>query len=95
VQKAVLAIDDTLRSGKGVLVHCFAGVSRSASVVAAFLMAREGLTAAQAMARIRTTKPETFTGPEGPQGDMSMQPNFLEGLLLWQDYLGQLAAKKL
>jgi len=58
--RAVRAIDLALSRGQGVLVHCYAGISRSASVVAAFLMAREGLTPTQAMARIRKAKPETF-----------------------------------
>ena len=61
VAKAVNAIQSTLDSGRGVLVHCYAGISRSASVVAAFLMAQEGLTAQQAIARIQRAKPETFT----------------------------------
>ena len=58
--RIVAAIDQHLSAGQGVLVHCYAGVSRSASVVAAYLMAKEGLTPAQAMARIRRLKPETF-----------------------------------
>lgn len=60
---AVALIDAALASGRGVLVHCFAGVSRSASVVAAFLMYKEGLTPRQAIARIRRVKPETFGEP--------------------------------
>ena len=68
--KAIKAIDDHLRKGDAVLVHCFAGISRSASVVAAYLMFREGLTPLQAMQRIKRAKPETF----GPT------PNFLEAL---------------
>lgn len=67
-------IDEHLRRGEAVLVHCYAGVSRSASVVAAFLMYREGLSARQAIARIRRLKPETF------------QPaaNFMAALEAWQ-----------
>jgi dual specificity phosphatase 12 len=57
---AVREIDKALHRGDGVLVHCFAGVSRSASVVAAYLMYREGLTPLQAMQRVREAKPETF-----------------------------------
>lgn len=68
--EAVLAIDDHVSGGGGVLVHCHAGISRSASTVAAYLMFKEGLTPRQAIARIRRLKPETF----GPR------PNFLAAL---------------
>ena len=75
--RAVRAIDLALSQGQGVLVHCYAGISRSASVVAAFLMAREGLTPAQAMARIRKAKQETFRP----------RANFLPSLLAWEGVL--------
>mmetsp|Transcript_3525 Transcript_3525/g.8908 ORF Transcript_3525/g.8908 Transcript_3525/m.8908 type:complete len:227 (-) Transcript_3525:43-723(-) len=39
-----------------VLVHCRAGVSRSATVVVAYLMREEGLTAAQALDKVRTIR---------------------------------------
>lgn len=67
---ALKAIDEELRRGGTVLVHCFAGVSRSASVVAAYLMFREGLTPRQAIARVQALKPETF----------GSDPNFLDAL---------------
>lgn len=53
-------IDRHLQAGRGVLVHCFAGISRSASVAAAFLTHKEGLTHRQAMDRVKAAKPETF-----------------------------------
>lgn len=74
---ATAMIDDFISSGKGVLVHCFAGVSRSASVTAAFLMLREGLTHRQAMARVKAAKPETF-------GD---SPNFEVALKVFEGTL--------
>lgn len=40
-----------------VLVHCVAGVSRSASVVAAYLVAHHGLSLADAMARVKRARP--------------------------------------
>lgn len=61
--RAVSAIEDHLSKGGGVLVHCYAGISRSASVVAAYLMFKEGLSVREAMARIKAVKPETF-GPD-------------------------------
>lgn len=62
--RAVHAIDAALAQGRGVLVHCFAGVSRSASVVAAYLVFRERLTPRQAVARVRAAKPVTFSNGE-------------------------------
>lgn len=73
----VRLIDEHLSKGQGVLVHCYAGVSRSASVVAAYLMYKEGLSPRQAMARIRRIKPETF-------GD---SPNFLRPLTAFHGVL--------
>lgn len=56
----VVAIDDVLKYGHGVLVHCRAGMQRSAAVVAAYLMWKRGLTANQAFEFINKRKHETF-----------------------------------
>ena len=56
-----VAIDDVLRYGKNVLVHCRAGMNRSASVVAGYLMFSRGMTAAQAMSFVKRRKSECFT----------------------------------
>lgn len=74
---AVLVIDDALQRGQGVLVHCFAGIQRSATVVAAYLMWKEGLGRAEAMRLVRTAKPETF----------SPRPTFGGALGRWQAHL--------
>jgi hypothetical protein len=44
-------------SSAAVLVHCSEGKSRSAAVVAAFLIARAGLSAAEALAVVRAARP--------------------------------------
>lgn len=56
----VLAIDDVLEHGNAVLVHCRAGMQRSAATVAAYLMWKRGMTTNQAFEFINKKKPETF-----------------------------------
>lgn len=56
----VVAIDDVLKYNHGVLVHCRAGMQRSAAVVAAYLMWKRGMTANQAFEFINAKKHETF-----------------------------------
>lgn len=56
----VLAIDDVLEHGNSVLVHCRAGMQRSAATVAAYLMWKRGMTANQAFEFINKKKHETF-----------------------------------
>jgi protein tyrosine phosphatase (PTP) superfamily phosphohydrolase (DUF442 family) len=41
----------------GVLVHCYAGQSRSSTLVMAYLIAREGLQAEQALQVVKTARP--------------------------------------
>ena len=53
-------IDDVLASGKAVLVHCRAGMQRSAATAAAYVMWKCGLTAQRAMAYLQSRKAETF-----------------------------------
>eukprot|EP00933_Yihiella_yeosuensis_P061552 TRINITY_DN64389_c0_g1_i1.p1 TRINITY_DN64389_c0_g1~~TRINITY_DN64389_c0_g1_i1.p1 ORF type:complete len:330 (-),score=59.26 TRINITY_DN64389_c0_g1_i1:143-1132(-) len=46
-------ITEGLKVGRGVLVHCHAGQSRSATLVAAYLMRVEGLTASKALDEVK------------------------------------------
>lgn len=54
---------ERLRAGQKVLVHCYAGVNRSASVCCAALMLLEGLSAAEALARVRENHPSCRPDP--------------------------------
>lgn len=54
--EAACFIDEALRSGGTVLVHCHAGISRSATVVAAFLMIKRNMTAQEAIRVIRSRR---------------------------------------
>jgi len=58
--EAVEAIRDHRARGNAVLVHCFAGVSRSATVCAAYLVRDRGMSVEEAIAAIQAKKPETF-----------------------------------
>ncbi|KIM38743.1 hypothetical protein M413DRAFT_51531, partial [Hebeloma cylindrosporum] len=51
-------IEDALERGGRVLVHCVMGVSRSATVVAAFLMKTRGTTAPEAIRHIKHRRPQ-------------------------------------
>ncbi|TCD68759.1 hypothetical protein EIP91_009905 [Steccherinum ochraceum] len=54
---AIAFIEKELDKGRGVLVHCFAGVSRSATIVAAYLMHSRGLDPTAALNLIRERRP--------------------------------------
>jgi hypothetical protein len=54
---------DRLRAGKQVLVHCYAGINRSATVCCAALILLEGLSAEEALARVRERHPEAWPDP--------------------------------
>jgi dual specificity MAP kinase phosphatase len=57
----VAAAMDVVRArGGSILVHCYAGVSRSASMTACYLMLVMGLSKDEAIRLIRAKKPETF-----------------------------------
>lgn len=58
---AVQLIDENLRGGRAVLVHCYAGIQRSSTIVAAYLMKTRHMTPKQAMEFIKSRKPEAFT----------------------------------
>lgn len=49
-------------AGKDVVVHCFAGQQRSATVVAAYVMRQTGWTPEQTVEFIKNKKPDAFLG---------------------------------
>ncbi|KAG0188797.1 phosphatase, partial [Apophysomyces sp. BC1034] len=66
-------IDSTLAAGNHLLVHCLAGVSRSPTVVVAYLMKKRRLRAKEALALIKQSRP--FVNPN---------PGFMDQLRLYQ-----------
>ncbi|CUG86236.1 GP46-like surface antigen, putative [Bodo saltans] len=59
-QDAVSFIDDALKSQQGCLVHCFAGMSRSATTVIAYLMIRKGMRLDEAYCTTRRGRPAIY-----------------------------------
>jgi predicted patatin/cPLA2 family phospholipase len=59
-QECLQFIKECLQMGGRVLVHCFAGVSRSASVVIAYLMREHGQTFVDALNYTRRRRPIVF-----------------------------------
>ncbi|KZV64069.1 phosphatases II [Peniophora sp. CONT] len=53
-------IDNALASGGCVLVHCVMGVSRSATVIAAYLMQKRNISPSEALAVIAQRRPQIF-----------------------------------
>lgn len=53
IRKSLAFIETHIRNGKGVLVHCQAGMSRSASVVIAYLMAKYRISYEEAFYTVR------------------------------------------
>ena len=70
---AVAEIADEIRRGGAVLVHCAMGKQRSATVVAAYLMAQHSLGVDEAIDFVRSKRGMAFT-PE---------PNFVDALSGW------------
>lgn len=55
--EAVLALADAYASKKRFLIHCSVGASRSPTILAVLLMARDGLSWEQAVARLKAKRP--------------------------------------
>ncbi|XP_048137750.1 dual specificity protein phosphatase 1 isoform X2 [Rhodamnia argentea] len=57
-EECISFIDEARRQGGSILVHCYKGVSRSVTVVAAYLMKRRGMRLSQALEHIKTRRPQ-------------------------------------
>uniref|UniRef100_A0A0B6ZLR9 Protein-serine/threonine phosphatase n=1 Tax=Arion vulgaris TaxID=1028688 RepID=A0A0B6ZLR9_9EUPU len=60
---AINFIDEAVQANECVLVHCNAGVSRSATVVMAYLIKREGMTVNEALSLLRSKRPAVCPNP--------------------------------
>ena len=60
---AVDFIKSAIKGGGTVLVHCYAGISRSASVVIAYLMREHGLPMIDAMQYVRKRRAIIYPNP--------------------------------
>jgi predicted protein tyrosine phosphatase len=60
-QPCIKFLKDSIQSGGTVLVHCFAGVSRSTTIVIAYLMQEFGMTMAEALKHVK--KQRYFINP--------------------------------
>ncbi|NDE18706.1 hypothetical protein EBZ80_27765, partial [bacterium] len=57
-------IHNTLTTSSGaVYVHCYAGISRSSTIVAAYLILRDGITPNAAITQIRALRPQVEPNP--------------------------------
>lgn len=71
--ESIQFIDTAIENGN-ILVHCLAGVSRSPTIVAAYLMFKKRLRYKEALAIIKQTRP--FVNPN---------PGFIEQLKLFKE----------
>ncbi|KAG8347652.1 putative dual specificity protein phosphatase [Trypanosoma vivax] len=59
-EEAINFIDESVTNAKGCLVHCFAGLSRSATTVIAYLMMRQGMRVHEAYSVTKQGRPSIF-----------------------------------
>ncbi len=64
LEESTRYISSQLKDGKTVLVHCLAGVGRTGSVIAAYMIEYEGRTADEAIARLRAMRPGSVEGAQ-------------------------------
>jgi protein-tyrosine phosphatase len=59
-EEAIAFIDEAMQANSGCLVHCFAGMSRSATTVIAYLMMRKGLRLDEAYCTTKRGRPAIY-----------------------------------
>ncbi|KAH3767674.1 dual specificity protein phosphatase 1 [Pelomyxa schiedti] len=69
---AIAVIDKALQDGENILVHCAWGMSRSATVVIAYLMYKFGINLTEAMRHVRDSRPIA-----------TLNPGFKQQLVAW------------
>ncbi|MDG6990359.1 MAG: dual specificity protein phosphatase family protein [Nitrososphaerota archaeon] len=57
IDRGVRFIEEQVKAGRAVAVHCLAGEGRTGCVLSAYLIRTKGLSAAEAMANLRSLKP--------------------------------------
>lgn len=80
--KTVAGIGKAMDRGVNVLVHCHAGMSRSASVAACFIAKKTCQPMDDVIAEMQDRKPETF-----PVLGRRGRPNFWSALVAWEEQL--------
>jgi len=70
LDQCISAMDRAMENNMGVAVHCGAGLGRTGTILAAFFVYR-GMTASQAIARVRTLRPGSIETEE--QADAVME----------------------
>jgi len=68
-------IDAVIASNQDVLVHCFAGIQRSCTTVAAYLMSKKNMSAIESVRFLKEKREIAFHGGA----------NFIKALLLWEE----------
>ncbi|RCU61423.1 hypothetical protein SETIT_J000700v2 [Setaria italica] len=72
-------IDEAISSGGNVLVHCFAGRSRSVTIVVAYLMKKHQMSLESALSLVRSKRPQVAPN----EGFISQLENFDKSLQGW------------